>query len=112
MSVPRLNRRLSLESPGRLSDGAGGFNQTWTTMGVLWAELTARAGRETHLSGVPLSSVPYRIVVRGAPHGHPERPLPNQRFRDGGRVFHIRSVAESDPEGRYLVCMAVEEVVT
>lgn len=111
MSVPRLNRRLTLESPERVSDGAGGFVQTWTALGVLWAELTARAGRETQVAGAALSSVPFRIVVRGAPMGHPERPIAEQRFRDGGRVFHIRSVAEADPEGRYLVCMADEEVV-
>ena len=111
MSLPRLNRRLNLESPGREADGAGGYVQTWTTLGVLWAELTARAGRETVVAGAALSSVPFRIVVRGAPEGHPERPMPEQRFRDGGRVFHIRSVAERDPDGRYLVCMADEEVV-
>jgi hypothetical protein len=50
-------------------------------------------------------------LVRHALVGHPERPLPQQRFRDGGRVFHIRSVAEHDPEGRYLICIADEEVV-
>ena len=111
MSVPRLNRRLTLESPARVSDGAGGFEHAWTPLGVLWAELTARSGREAQLAGAALSSVPYRIVVRGAPVDHPERPMAEQRFRDGGRVFHIRSVAEADVEGRYLICMADEEVV-
>ena len=111
MSVPRLNRRLTLESPGREPDGAGGFEQTWTPLGDLWAELTARTGREAQLAGAALSSVPYQIVVRGAPVGHPERPVAEQRFRDGNRVFHIRSVAEDDHEGRYLACMADEEVV-
>ncbi|WP_299376665.1 phage head closure protein [uncultured Tateyamaria sp.] len=112
MSVPRLNRRLTLETPGRVADGAGGFAETWTTLGVVWAELTARTGRERQVAAAALSMVPFRIVVRGAPMGHPERPLPDQRFRDGGRVFHIRSVAERDGDGRYLVCMADEEVVS
>lgn len=111
MSAPRLNRRLTLESPGRVSDGAGGFIQSWHVLGVLWAEVTARAGRKTQVAGAALSSVPYRVIVRGAPFGRPERPVAEQRFRDGERVFHIRSVAEADPEGRYLVCMADEEVV-
>ncbi|WP_299145013.1 head-tail adaptor protein [uncultured Tateyamaria sp.] len=111
MSAPRLNRRLTLESPGRVSDGAGGFVETWTPLGVVWAELTARTGRALQVAAAPVSMVPYQIVVRGAPSGHPERPIPEQRFRDGGRVFHIRSVAERDPEGRHLVCMADEEVV-
>ncbi|GGX47925.1 tail protein [Tateyamaria omphalii] len=110
MKPPRLNRRLTLESPSRLPDGAGGFTERWMPLGVLWAELTARTGRETVVTGAAASAVPYAVVVRGAPVDHPERPVPEQRFRDGNRVFHIRSVAERDPEGRYLICMADEEV--
>ena len=111
MNLPRLNRRLTLESPARVADDAGGFVESWTALGVLLAEVAARTGRETVSSGAAVSLVPYRIVVRGAPVGHPERPRSDQRFRDGGRVFHIRSVAENDPEGRHLICMADEEVV-
>lgn len=112
MSTPRLNRRLTLETPVRLSDGAGGFAETWTALGVVWAELKAQAGRETRLAEAAVAAVPYRIVVRAAPVGFAERPAPEQRFRDGSRLFHIRTVAEADPEGRYLICMADEEVVT
>ena len=111
MSLPRLNRRLTLENPERVPDDAGGYVETWTALGVVWAEVIARTGREMVVSGAAVSSVPYRVVVRGAPVGHPERPRPEQRFRDGGRVFHIRSVAEHDPQGRFLLCMADEEVV-
>lgn len=111
MSMPRLNRRLTLENPERVSDGAGGFVETWVSLGVLWADVSARTGRETLASNAPVSMVPYTIVVRGALVGDPQRPVPEQRFRDGSRLFHIRSVAERDPEGRYLICMADEEVV-
>ncbi|MFL4471509.1 head-tail adaptor protein [Tateyamaria armeniaca] len=111
MRVPRLNRRLTLESPARVPDGAGGYQQAWVPMGVLWAELKARTGRETQVAAAAVSTVRYAVTVRGAPVGHPERPVPEQRFRDGARVFHIRSVAEADPAGRYLTCMADEEVV-
>jgi head-tail adaptor len=111
MSVPRLNRLLTLESPARVADGAGGFLQSWTALGEHWAQVTARTGRETQVAAVAVSTVPYTIVLRAAPVGHPARPVPEQRFREGSRVFHIRSVAEADPEARYLVCMADEEVV-
>ncbi|MEM8653617.1 MAG: phage head closure protein [Pseudomonadota bacterium] len=110
MSLPRLNRRLTLESPARVPDGAGGYAESWTPLGVLWAAVKARTGRETVVAGAPVSAVPYEVVVRGAPVGHPERPIPEQRFRDGSRLFHIRSVSERDPEGRYLTCLADEEI--
>jgi head-tail adaptor len=109
MSPPRLNRRLILESPTRVPDSAGGYVESWTALGVIWAEMTARTGREAVASGAPVSRVPYAIVVRAAPVGDPERPRAEQRFRDDTRLFHILSVAERDPEGRYLICMAEEE---
>lgn len=85
MSLPRLNRRLTLEKPVRVPDDAGGYVETWTPVGVVWAEVRARTGREVAASGTVVSRVPYAIVVRGAPVGHPGRPAPEQRFRDGQR---------------------------
>ena len=112
MSLPRLNRRLTVEKPVRVPDDAGGYVETWTPVGVVWAEVRARTGREVAASGTVVSRVPYAIVVRGAPVGHPGRLAPEQRFRDGQRLFHIRSIAEHDANGRYLICISEEEVVT
>lgn len=109
MGLPQLTRRLALEEPQRVPDGAGGFDETWVVLGHLWAEVTARTGRETAGQVGSVSVVPYRITVRGAPVGQAARPKAEQRFREGTRLFRILSVAEADPQGRYLVCMAEEE---
>ncbi|MDK3019283.1 phage head closure protein [Pseudodonghicola flavimaris] len=110
MSLPVLNRRLVLEAAERVPDGAGGAIQSWVSLGELWAEVRARSGRERARAGEPVSRVSYRIVVRGAPAGALQRPLPDQRFRDGARLYLIRAVTEADAAGRYLVCFADEEV--
>ena len=110
MSAVRLNRRLILEAPQRLGDGAGGFTQAWIALGEVWADVRARAGREKAGEAVAISTVGYKIVVRGAPYGSDQRPQPDQRFREGARLFRILAVAERDPEGRYLTCFAEEEV--
>lgn len=110
MSAPRLTRRLVLEAPVRVSDGAGGFTENWAQLGTLWAQMQARTGRERAEAGAPVSQMRYRIVVRGAPVGSAQRPAPDQRFRDGARLFAIRAVSEHDADGRYLVCFADEEV--
>ncbi|WP_298836389.1 phage head closure protein [uncultured Roseobacter sp.] len=109
MTTPRLNRRLELEEPQRVPDGAGGFVTQWQVLGTLWAQVTARTGRETAQSGAPISAMSYRIVVRGTPFGAPDRPRPEQRFRDGERLFVIQAVAEEDADGRYITCFATEE---
>lgn len=109
MSTPRLNRRLLLETPIRQSDNAGGFTTIWQPLGSLWAQVTARTGREAAQMGAPISAVSYRIIVRGAPSSTPQRPKPEQRFRDGDRIFLIQAVAEADDDGRHLTCFATEE---
>ncbi len=111
MSGVRLSRRLVLEAAQRSNDGSGGFVETWVSLGELWADVSARTGRERAAGTATVSAMSYKIVVRGAPYGSAARPLPEQRFREGERVFQIQAVAERDPEGRYLTCFADEKVV-
>ncbi|OCX67046.1 phage tail protein [Thioclava sp. SK-1] len=106
-----LNRLLVLEQAQRLPDGAGGFVQTWAPLGGLWAQVTPGTGVERAGEFVTLASVKMKIVVRAAPEGSPRRPRPEQRFRDGDRVFPILAVASADTACRYLTCFCVEEIV-
>ena len=108
MIPQRLSRSLVLEKREIVPDGAGGFSETWVAVGTLWASVAARTSREDFLGAAARPSVRYRIVVRGAPVGAPRRPLPQQRFRDGGRVFDILTVTEADAAGRYLEILAEE----
>lgn len=106
----RLDRALVLEQPVRVADGAGGSTLSWVAVGSLWAELAPGAGREAAGEEVLRASVPYRITVRAAPVGAPSRPRPEQRFRDGSRIFTILAVTERDVRGQYLLCFAREEM--
>ena len=111
MTVPNLTRRLTLENPVRTPDGAGGYSQSWTALGDLWAAVSPATGREANREGLTGSTVTYKIVVRAAPPGDPARPGASQRFREGDRIFHIRAVTEQDALAHYLICWAEEEVV-
>lgn len=110
MSAINLNRKLVLEAQTRSNDGAGGFTETWATMGTLWAEVAPGSGRDVAGVEVTLAAVPLRITVRGAAVGSAQRPVAGQRFRDGTRLFPILAVSERDPDGHYLTCFAREEV--
>ncbi|MGC1504855.1 MAG: head-tail adaptor protein [Sulfitobacter sp.] len=111
MNAPRLTHALALETPERVSDGAGGYIESWVVLGTHWAQLIAGSGRETASRGTSISRVGYKIIVRSAPQGSVQRPEPQQRFRSGNRVFTIQAVADYDAECRYLTCFAEEEVV-
>ncbi len=108
--VERLNRRLVLEAPERVADGAGGHGVVWEDRGVLWASIAPGAGREAVAVGAALSRVILRITVRAAPAGAPSRPVAGQRFREGQRRYAILSVTEADAAARHLTCLAEEEI--
>lgn len=110
MSALRMNRALVLEAPQDVPDGAGGFDRLWLPQGMLWAAVSARTGRLARGAAGPSSVSSYRIVVRAAPPGDPQRPVPGQRFREGTRVWRIEAVTERDAGARYLTCFAEEEV--
>ena len=109
MTTPRLNRSLVLEAPNRVSDGMGGYVITWQPLGTLWAAIKPGSGRERAGVAVSLSQVQVRITVRSAPIGQSDRPKPDQRFREGARIFTILAVTETDPDARFLTCHAIEE---
>ena len=109
MSAPRLTVPLVLESPERVADQMGGYRMAWRVLGILYAQMRAGTGAERQGEIGAESVVPWRITVRGARARDPRRPRPEQRFRMGERVFRIEAVAEADPAGRWLVCLAKEE---
>jgi head-tail adaptor len=107
----RLLRRLVLETPETVPDGSGGFAVDWVPLGTLWADVTARGGQEEFVAGAARPRTRYRIVVRAAPVGAGSRPRPEQRLREGARVFDILTVAERDQDARYLEIVAEEGVL-
>lgn len=109
MSVPRATIPLVLESPEREADQMGGYRMVWRPLGVLHAQMRAGIGAERQGEIGAESVVPWRITVRAARVGDPRRPRPTQRFRMGERVFRIEAVAEADPAGLWLNCLAKEE---
>lgn len=110
MNPVRLRRKLVLEAPQNVANGAGGFTVAWAILGTLWGEVQPGSGRELAGVEVVMASVPYKITVRGAPVGAVRRPKPEQRLRDGTRVFTILAVTEHDQDAQYLTCFAREEV--
>ncbi|WP_241523913.1 head-tail adaptor protein [Oceaniglobus indicus] len=100
---------MTLETLQRVPDGAGGHQGIWTPLGQIWASVRPGTGRETSGQDVALSRLGVRITVRGAVQGAPSRPRAGQRFREGGRLFVIDAVSETQ-DGRFLTCNAHEEL--
>ncbi|MFT6104125.1 MAG: head-tail adaptor [Paracoccaceae bacterium] len=112
MKEPNLNRKLELEAQQQVEDGAGGYDVTWVALGGVWADVKSGTSRERGVEAITVSRMTKRITVRAAPVGALSRPQPDQRFREGTRVYRILAVSEVGAQVRYLMCLTEEEVLT
>jgi SPP1 family predicted phage head-tail adaptor len=100
--IGHLNRRLVLEAPSEVDDGAGGVARSYQAVTTLWAKvtpLTARADVSADSLGAALR---FRIVIRNR-HDVTLR----LRLRDGARAFRVIAARESD-DRRFLEIDAEE----
>jgi head-tail adaptor len=107
-----LTRRLVLEEAVRLPDGAGGYSESWSELGTVWADMRPTGTRQRVGDAAVLSRVSYRITLRAAPEGSPRRPKVGQRFRDGARRFRIDAVVERPGSVMFVEVWASEEVAS
>ena len=105
----RFSRKLALESPERVADGAGGYSGGWSLLGTHWGDVARATGRLERGEEAARARAQYRITIRAVPNDSPSRPVAGQRFLDGTRVFLIRSVWD-DADLRHLICLVDEEV--
>ena len=103
-----LSRKLDLETLSRVDNGSGGYDSAWVSLGVHWGAVDSGRGRLETGDGYARSRSSYRITIRAVPPKSPSRPIAGQRFRDGTRVFLIRTVADA-PDARHLFCYTDEE---
>lgn len=87
-----FTRRLTLEAPERMPDGGGGHATTWQARGGLWAEVRMRSGSLRHGAFGRTERLQVRLRTHAVPEGHPMRPEPGHRLRDGGQVYEVQAV--------------------
>lgn len=98
-----LRQRLVLEQPVAAPDGAGGFIVTWTPVATVWAALAPLSAGELAFADGLKGRVTHRIVLRRRQGVSADR-----RFRDGARIFDIRSVIDLGERHVWLECLAEE----
>jgi SPP1 family predicted phage head-tail adaptor len=98
MSDPgKLNRRLVLEAPAIMPDGAGGVIRTYQTLATLWAALAPISVREDVLADGLGDTATHRVGIRSGPEV-----TTRHRFRLGARVFDVIAIRDRDDKGCFL----------
>ena len=106
----RLARRLTLQRAGRLPDGAGGWTESWDSLGTVWAQIRGRTVRTRGTADLAVDVARLDIRIRASQPGAIERPIVGDRFREGSRFYVIHAVREEGRTGRWLMCTCSEEV--
>ena len=101
----RLRHRVTIETPVRASDGAGGARQEWAPVGDAWAAVEPVAARTLDEAGGERMATTHRVIIR-----HRPGVTIAQRIRFGARILRIDSVSNHDEVGEYLD-LRCEEVV-
>ena len=99
----RLRTELSLQAATRVSDGQGGFTETWEEIASVFALLEPVESQPVFGADQPLETATHRITLRARADV-----ARGMRFAKGARGFHVLSVLDPDESGRFLVCRTEE----
>lgn len=100
----RMRTEVSLEAATAVPDEAGGYDESWTEVAVLFAQVEPVGASARFAAAQMLEDVSHRITMR-----HRAGVVAGMRFRKGTRLFMIVTVHDPDETGRYLVCLVREQ---
>lgn len=101
--VSDLRHRVVLEEAQRVSDGAGGFTETWVAVATVFAALRPVGGSEAVEAGRLAGRVSHEVTLR-----YRAGVTPAMRFRQGARVFHILAAIDEGERKHWLRCLCEE----
>lgn len=102
--IGALRRRMLLEEPADVDDGAGGVTRLYQTRDSVWAALETVAAHPAIADNRGGARLTHRITLRWRADIDVDK-----RFRLGSRIFWVRSVADADAHRRHLAVMVEEE---
>ncbi len=105
----RLNRRITIEQPVEIADGAGGLMRNWSAVATVWAEIIPQrtGGGEAVFAEQIEAASTHRITLR-----YRSGITPDMRIQYDGRVFNIRQITNVEQANILLVIEAEEGVAT
>ena len=103
-AISGMRERVTLQSPARAADGAGGADVSWTDVATVWAQVDERTGGE-RLTGERLAARAALTVT----HRYRAGVTTEMRALWNGRVLNIRAVRDKGGRKRFLTLECEEE---
>lgn len=95
MEAGRLDQRITLQRKARVSDGMGGYVETWSDLGTVWAEVRPLSSREIWNAMQVSTQTRFRarLRFRGDADGSPYYTSAD-RVTWKGRTYGVERVVE------------------
>lgn len=107
LQAGRLRERVTIEAGAHTDDTTGGFDDAWTTLAEVWAEVRPTGGRERLEAGSMRGTQGWRVTIR-----HRTDVTVLHRLDWRGTKMDIQSVADPDGRREQLVLFCESGVAT
>lgn len=115
MSVGKMRHRLTIQSPTRTTDGAGGVNVSWTEVATVWGSIDPQSGSEQFF-GDQLEGRSAQIITIRFRRGLTNANRILYSFESKGtsytRTFNVTRVENVGERNAYLKLYCTEGVAT
>ena len=105
MRIGDLNKQITIQYPTKVSDGMGGFTETWTNAATVWAAIWPISANELVRSMQQTMEISHRIRIR-----YRSVLRPDWRIKYGNRFFNIISIINPNMKNELLDLMCKEAV--
>lgn len=99
----RMDKRVEIRSVTQVSDGQGGFTESWSTVATVWAYIKPLKEYERMQAMQLESPRSHKITIR-----YRSGITADQRIVWSGRTFHIKGVINPDEANNFLELTCME----
>jgi len=100
-----LKRRVTIQTVRRVSDGQGGFTESWVDGDTVWASIEPKRAYERFQAMQTAVPASHEIIMRF------RRDVTSAcRLKYGTRVFEVKEAINQSEQSRFLSIKAIETV--
>ena len=102
-SIGKMRYKVKLQEPTSTTDAGGGRSQVWDTLGVIWANIVPKSGKETYQHGQITDTTTHDVYIRYRSDVNAKH-----RICYGTRTFNIQSILNVEERDRFCLLSCVE----
>ncbi len=103
--IGSLRHRISLQESTLVSDGQGGYTETWENYADVWADVKPLKSYEKFQAATLQTPTSHKITIR-----YRQGVLPKHRIKFGERIMDIKGIINVNEDSAFLEIMALEKI--